>query len=98
MTQPISRRLVRGPSKIDPANGGHDQVAENKQHAGNANEAGHDEPEKRVKQKIPPAHAQLILPLEEIDLGAARTSDYGGQLYRQFSLAQNEGDNHNVRL
>ena len=61
MTQPISRRLRQGASEIDPANGGHDQIAENKQHAGDANEAGHDEPEKRVKQKIPPAHAQAVL-------------------------------------
>ncbi len=61
MSQPISRRLAKRPSKIDPANGGHDQIAENKQHAGDADEAGHDEPEKRVKQKIPPAHAQAML-------------------------------------
>ena len=63
---PADKQTVgQGSSKIDPANGRHDQVAENKQHAGDANEAGHDEPEKRVKQKIPPVHAQAILPLEK---------------------------------
>ena len=47
--------------EIDPADRGHDQITENKQHAGDANEAGHDQTEKRVKQKIPPAHAQAVL-------------------------------------
>ena len=51
MTQPISRRLRQGTSEIDPADGGHDQVAENQQHAGDANEAGHDEAKQRVKRK-----------------------------------------------
>src|SRR3989442_1614287 len=43
--------------KIDPTNGRHNQVTENQEHAGNADETSHDQTKECVKKKIPQADA-----------------------------------------
>src|SRR5207249_11909334 len=47
--------------EIDPANGGHNQIAEHEQHPGDADKTGDDEAERRIKKKVPPANSQPLL-------------------------------------
>ncbi len=43
--------------EIDSANGRHNEVTKDEQNSGNADETGHNQAERGVKEKIPPAHA-----------------------------------------
>src|SRR5207302_10734444 len=47
--------------EIDSTNRRRNQVTENQQHAGNADETSHDQTKECVKKKIPPANAQAFL-------------------------------------
>ena len=60
MSQPMrSGRLILV-RQIDSANRRHNQITEDEQNAGDADETRHDQTEDRVKEKIPPAHAQTF--------------------------------------
>jgi hypothetical protein len=90
------------PHDGDCANRGHDQIAEHKQNAGDADESGHHDAEGGVKEKIPPAHSptppvsflslkgdqQEIFPENEMD-GADDKKN--GQAFPDFCCAH-DGD------
>src|SRR5205814_3431373 len=47
--------------QIDSANCWNNQITKDQQYAGDANEAGHHQPEYGIEKEIPPAHTQTFL-------------------------------------
>ena len=47
--------------EVNPADRGHNQVTENKEHTRDPDKARHDQTKEGVKEKVPPAHAQAAL-------------------------------------